>query len=200
MVTISSIQGVDGLGLAPQAANAGQLQPQPQVPTVGSGVVDKVSISSTAGIQLGRDQSISGGKLINQADQTLAKQQDTLSHMNEKLAAIIKQYPPYGEQDPQRVAYLKEFSGLRKELESLQVPRDPQAESTLPKTVNFPSQGKGLSIPSLDWAASDKQVANAAQHVQASISQVAGQRADLAQSVQSALGGSAYSNLVQTLS
>ncbi|PIX01097.1 MAG: hypothetical protein COZ79_08845 [Hydrogenophilales bacterium CG_4_8_14_3_um_filter_62_83] len=179
----------------PQVANAGLAQ-RGAPDAGGSGGVERVSISSAATIQLGQDRAISAGKLINQADRTLAKQQETLSHMNANLQVIVKQFPPYGQQDPQRTAFLMAFSGLRKEIEALQVPRDPQAEQGLPDGVGLPSQGQGLNLPNLDATASDKQVAEAAQSIQTMIVQVAGQRADLARSVQSALGGG-YSSLAQ---
>lgn len=191
-------QVADARSQPQQVANAGlsQRDRADVGPVVGRSSAERVSISSAASIQLGRELAISAGKLINQTDRTLAKQQETLSHMNNSLLAIVKQFPPYGQQDPQRTAFLMAFSGLRKEIEALQVPRDTQAELGLPNGVGLPSQGQGLGLPNLDAGVSDKQVAQAAQSIQAVIIQVAGQRADLAQSVQSALGGG-YSRIAQ---
>jgi hypothetical protein len=196
---VTSIQSVNGPVILPQVANAGTPQPQTDTPNAGTSSTEKISISPAAGIQLGQDQTIAAGKLVNQADQTLAKQQDTLKKMNDNLTAIVKQFPPYGAQDPQRLAYLNSFSGLRQQIEELQIPRNPQAESGMPKQINLPSQDQGLSLPKLDSTASDKQIADAAQSVQTAIVQVSGQRADLSQSVHAALGGSSYSSLLQKL-
>lgn len=198
---VTSIQTVASPAFQPKVADVGPPQSKVSAPNIGGGSTDKVTISPAVGIQLGQDQSIAAGKLIKQTDQVLASQQEKLGKMNEHLQGVLKQFPPYGVEDPQRVAYLKSFSGLRQEIESLQFPRDTHAESGLPSGTAMPSTNAVTNLPQLDnTKVSDKQVADAAQHVQNAMTQVAGQRSELTQSVQAALGGGSYSNLVRQLS
>lgn len=162
---------------------------------------ETVTISTAATIQLGRDQTIQGGKLVQQTDHAYAKQQELLNKMDNQLQGILKQFPPYGAEDPQRVAYLKEFSGLKKEIEALQFPKDSSAEQGLPKGVALASEGGVPTLPSLNGATvSDQQVSEAAKQVQSAYEQVAAHRQALAQSVQVALGGNGYASLVKNLS
>lgn len=200
---VTNIQGLAGSAYQPTVAGVGSpvVHSQANGPNVNSGQAEKVTISLGVGIHLSQDQSIAAGRLINQADQTLSRQQAVLSGMHDQLQGILKQFPPYGAEDPQRIAYLKSFSGLKKEIESLQFPRDSQAEQGLPKGVVLPSQSSvGKGIPDLSGASvSDQQVAQAAGQIQTALAQVTRQREVLAQSVQAALGGSGYSELAQKL-
>ncbi len=202
---VASVDSVSSPVYTSTVANAGSPQvqtPQQDVPASGVGTsAEKVTISPAATIQLGQDQTIQGGKLINQTDQTYAKQQELLNKMSNQLQGILKQFPPYGAEDPQRVAYLREFSGLKKEIEALQVPKDPQAEQGLPKDLSVAGQGGLPVLPTLSGtSASDQQVAAAAVQVQSAYDQVTAHRQALAQSVQTALGGNAYASQVNRLS
>lgn len=201
---VASVDITNGSMVSSVTVSAGSTQaqaPQQDVPVNRADTaVEKVSISPAATIQLGRDQTILGGKLVNQTDKVYAKQQDLLSKMSSQLQGILKQFPPYGTEDPQRVAYLRGFSSLKQEIESLQVPKDAQAEQGLPKGFSLPGQGMP-ALPALDGArVSDQQVADAAKRVQSTYDQITAQRHALAQSVQAALGGSAYANQVTSLS
>ncbi len=195
---VTGIPSVNGPAFQSQVAGASVPQSRPGTANVGGVRAEQVNISSAASIQLGQDQSITAGKLINLMDQTLAKQQETLGRMNDKLQMIVKQIPPLGVHDPERIAYLKEFYSLRAQMESLKVPPDLQVESGITGTINLPGPSQGLNLPNLTSGASDKQVAEAAQSTQTAIMQVAGQRADLAQNVRSALGDS-YTSLARRL-
>jgi len=144
---VTSVKSVNGSALQPQVANTASPQSKPETASVGTGSAETVSISPADSFQLGRDQSIAAGKLVNQTGQTMGKQQDTLSHMNDKAMAIVKQFPPYGAADPQRLAFLKEFSELRKEIEPLQFPKDSQAEQGLPNGVAKPRPESGSAQP-----------------------------------------------------
>lgn len=158
-----------------------------------------VSISAAASIQVNRDKSLEAGKLVREADQVLAKREETLREMDADLQAIVKQFPPFRTDDPNRSRYLESFSGLRQQMESLQVPR-PSKDTELPKEIQFPTDYEALGIPSLDpTSASDEEVAAAAEKVQAEIARVVGQRESLADGVIQALGGKDYTDMVEQL-
>jgi hypothetical protein len=201
---VASVASVNGTVFSSAVAVIGSTQAQQQLDVSIGGVgtnSEKVSISPAATIQLGQDRTIQGGKLINQTDQAYAKQQGLLNKMGGQLQAILKQFPPYGTEDPERVAFLKEFSGLRKEIEALQFPKDPQTEQGLPKGLNWVGQGSVPSLPILSGtSATDHQVADAAAQVQSAYDQVTAQRQALAHSVHTALGGNAYANQINRLS
>lgn len=202
---VASVDGLSSPVYSSVVTGAGSSQvqsPQQDAPPAGVATsAETVTISAAATIQLGRDQTIQGGKLVQQTDQTYAKQQELLNKMDNQLQGILKQFPPYGAADPQRVAYLKEFSGLKKEIEALQFPKDTSAEQGLPKGVALASGESVPTLPSLNGATvSDQQVAEAAKQVQSAYEQVTAHRQALAQSVQAALGGNGYASQVKNLS
>ena len=183
-----------------QLSGTGGPRQQPDNAGSGSHVEDKVTLSQGANAQAGQESSAQAAKLINQTDRVYAKQQDLLKKMDEQLQGIVKQYPPYGNTDPKRLEYLKSFDGLRREIEALQFPKDPQAEQGLPQGVALPTGQASLGLPNLSGASvTDAQVGNAASYVQSALAQVTQQRERLANSVHAALGGSTYSSLVKSL-
>lgn len=58
-----------------------------------------------------------------QADELLAR-------IKEQLVRIVKQYPPFAHDDPQRLAYLNAITGLRKQLDALTFPPERQLRET----------------------------------------------------------------------
>jgi hypothetical protein len=107
---------------------------------------------------------------LNAADQLIAQIKDNLTN-------IVKQYPPFSQDSPQRITYLNSITGLRKQLEALTFP--PQRETNeIPaqsgqfmEWQNFsppmpvtPKQGE-LAIPELAPFASDEEVARAMEQV-----------------------------------
>ncbi len=170
------------------------------MPKVAGEPSQTVNISAAASIQVNRDKSIEAGKLVRAADQVLAQQADTLQSMNDNLQAIVKQYPPFRTDDPARAQYLESFSGLRKQMEALQVPKLDSGQDVLPKEIRFPTEHQGLGIPNLDPAsASDAQVAAASRQVEAAIAKVSDQREALASGVSQVLGGTGYTDLLKQL-
>jgi len=197
---VTGIQSIGTAGIAPDIATGRPSQSnETGFPKAVGEQTQTVSISAAASIQVNRDKSIEAGKLVREADQVLAKQETTLREMNANLQAIVKQFPPFRTDDPSRAKYLEAFSGLRQQVESLQVPR-PSREDALPKEIRFPTDHQGLGIPNLDPAtASDAQVAEAAQQVDEVIAKIAGQRDGLTRDVFQALGGADYTEMLKQL-
>lgn len=96
---------------------------------------------------------------LRQFQSSLHRADDLLEQIKEQLGQIIKQYPPFAQDDPQRIAYLNSISGLRKQLDALTFPPEhrPQAQlsqmgegqDTLPAVPPHPLRDVP-AIPELD--------------------------------------------------
>ncbi|UFS72420.1 hypothetical protein LPW11_09545 [Geomonas sp. RF6] len=60
---------------------------------------------------------------LREKDQALEKLSQKIGSLKEPLQAIVKQYPPFSPEDKERVEFLKQYAGLRKEIDALTVPR-----------------------------------------------------------------------------
>lgn len=59
---------------------------------------------------------------VREVGVTVEKASQLLSKMEEDLSAIVKMYPPYLVDNPERVSFLNNFGGLRKQIEALTFP------------------------------------------------------------------------------
>jgi hypothetical protein len=116
------------------------------------------------------------GNTAKEAEQLLGK-------MEEDLTAVVKMYPPYPLDNPERVSLLNSFGGLRRQIDALTFPPPEalaavdkvlgtQEDSTVATEVRPESLAAALDkepmwdIPTLDTAtASDDEVAKALEHV-----------------------------------
>jgi len=116
------------------------------------------------------------GKTAEEAGKLLGK-------MEEDLTAVVKMYPPYPLDNPERIDLLNSFGGLRRQVDALtfpppaelatvdQVLEDPQEESTAlsgkPESLAATLDREPMwDIPFLDaLAASDDEVSKALEHV-----------------------------------
>lgn len=116
------------------------------------------------------------GKTAEEAGQLLSK-------MEEDLTAVVKMYPPYPLDNPERIDLLNSFGGLRRQIDALtfpppealaavdQVLEDPQEEtvasSDKPESLAATLDREPMwDIPFLDvLAASDDEVSKALEHV-----------------------------------
>ena len=71
-------------------------------------------------------------------EQTTARTDQLLAAMKDTLDRIIKNYPPYPIDDPERAKFLRSFNGLKHEIEQLTVPPDSIWFGTSPRE-NMPS-------------------------------------------------------------
>jgi hypothetical protein len=97
---------------------------------VRTGVVanDESQSSSTqvAGLHaklLTRQDSLGkAASVVREVSVTVEKSDQLLSKMEEKLGAVVKMYPPYPVDNPERVSLLNSFGGLRRQIDALTFP------------------------------------------------------------------------------
>lgn len=114
---------------------------------------------------------------IREAQAAIEAIRGRLGGIEKTLVQIVKQYPPYPLDNPQRVLMLNQVQGLRKELDALTVPapyRFPSEQVKLPQTEAGPLPTpvvvarEYVALPSLDpQKASDEEVASALEQIQA---------------------------------
>ena len=119
---------------------------------------------------------------VRQASAVAEKADALLEKIQESLTKIVKQYPPYAGDDPERLRYLNAVSGLRKQLDALRFP--PQRdESSTPPLVTYPSKGD-LAVPELEpERAADEEVASVLEQVEQVREKLAARRAQMWQDV-----------------
>jgi len=142
-----------------------------------------VNISHVASLRLKKDQSIEAGKRVHQVDQVMARQIEALDQMRSKLGAILRQYPPFAFDDPERAKYLEAFSGLRAQIEALTWPKEPTLDALIPQQIQLPKFGNVPDVPKLLPDASDDEVRMAYASIETALGVVTGQRGALAESV-----------------
>jgi hypothetical protein len=131
---------------------------------------------------------------IRSADAAMAGIGDSLEKMKQALTRIVKQYPPFALESRERVEYLNNFAGLRKQVEALT--RMAGADSAI--NVSFPGgeqfairigqfASAGADIPVLGSRAGDDEVAAALDRVAAAAQVIARERSALAGAVRSAV-------------
>ncbi|MEW6677856.1 MAG: hypothetical protein AB1421_08030 [Pseudomonadota bacterium] len=99
----------------------------------------------------------------------MQKSDELLAQIKERLTHIVKQYPPFSQDSPQRITYLNSISGLRKQLDALAFPPERKAQQAETASLGLPSvpgpslPAKGdLAIPELDpRKATDEEVRSA---------------------------------------
>ena len=143
---------VSPVGLA-SGGGEGKARTDPAVPAAVSGV--------HAQIRLAKDAMAEAALRIRLAQSGLEKADGVLAEAEVNLTQIVKQYPPFAQDSPQRIAYLNAITGLRKQLEALSFPPVRAREGPgsvpasgidwrelLPPQPVLPRQGD-LSIPEL---------------------------------------------------
>lgn len=60
--------------------------------------------------------------VVREVGATVEKADKLLSKMEEKLGAVVKMYPPYPVDNPERVSLLNSFGGLRRQIDALTFP------------------------------------------------------------------------------
>jgi hypothetical protein len=69
-----------------------------------------------------QDEMKTAALLIRQADTTLENAGSLLGQIEEKLGEIVKMFPPYPIDNPQRIELLNDIDGLRKQVDALTYP------------------------------------------------------------------------------
>jgi hypothetical protein len=152
--------------------------------------------------------------MVRYADKAMAGVEQLLGEMREPLGAIVKMYPPYPIDNPQRIEYLNKYTQLRHQIDALTIPPDNQRLGKLiadparlpgagdmeipllgdskdavviPAKPMYPGEG-GLELPELPGESSDEEVAVAAQRVDDAQYYVSGQRAKMAEELAQYIG------------
>ena len=133
-----------------------------------------------ARLQGRQDELNQAASFLREAGSTLDKAAKTLDALEKGLEKIVKIYPPYPLDDPQRVDLLNKLSGLRKEIDSLTFPPPERLNAVGRLLGGGESQAGNLGvdgnaapgsdpitdIPALDpKSASDKEVSQAYEQV-----------------------------------
>ncbi|NTV95755.1 MAG: hypothetical protein HGA75_10100 [Thiobacillus sp.] len=161
--------------------------------TIGSDV--NLNISPTSRLQSERDAAIELGNRARTADTTFEHALELVKDMKTQLKAITKQFPPFATDSDERIRYLNEFSSLRKQVEALTFPPQPEAVGAWAQ-VQFPPERLNWDIPVLDpRASSDQAIAKAETELERINTDLTGQRESLYASVMAALGGHAETEL-----
>jgi hypothetical protein len=113
---------------------------------------------------------------VRKADQSLKKADALLAQIKENLTHIVKQYPPYGPDSPERLKYLNAISGLRKQLDALAFPPERAQESGVP-VPQVPAQAL-RQVPELDPAAASDDDLRSALAVVAQVRQEVAERGE----------------------
>ena len=137
-----------------------------------AGQTDRPGFSSLyAQIRASMDLRGEAALQLRQAQSGLQQADDLLVEIKSRLVQIVKQYPPFSQDSPQRIAYLNAITGLRQQLDALAFPPERQDQNdrladvewqkTLPPQAVSPAPGD-LAIPDLDpRTASDDEVGTA---------------------------------------
>lgn len=190
-------------GISPLFAVASQVQkpwsarPGSGPQATGQGIIIELadyvgrlsSSTSFASIQGQRDQRLEAAVQLRGTDSGLREADELLAALKERLMRIVKQYPPFSQDSPQRITYLNSISGLRKQLDALAFPPERETRQSNADDLNWeraiapgpslPSQGD-LAIPELDpRSASDDEVATALDAVMAAQQKVTELRASM---------------------
>jgi hypothetical protein len=126
--------------------------------------------------QLAQDQRLDQAVEVRQSDQALAEAEGILGVAEDALGGIVKRYPPYGPNSPERIELLNQVTGLKKQIEALNFPPeaaeqvkelDPVLKELLGLAEEMPSE-----IP-------DEALAALLEKVEAAKSIVTGQRDEM---------------------
>jgi hypothetical protein len=148
----------------------------------------KLNISPSSRLQSDRDIPIALGNRARDTDATFERALDLVKDMKAQVTAITKQFPPFATDSDERIRYLNSFSSLRKQVEALTFPSEPEAVGAW-NQVQFPAKDMNLGIPSLDpITASDQEVFQAEADLELIHADLTRQRVSLYDSVMAALG------------
>ncbi len=75
-----------------------------------------------AQLRVRQDVLHKSASLIREIDQVAGKAEELLNKVDNKLGEIVKMYPPYPIDSPQRVSLLNDIGGLRKQIDALTFP------------------------------------------------------------------------------
>ena len=105
---------------------------------------------------------------LRQTNEGLQAAASIITDMKSSLDHIIKNYPPYSVESQARIDLLMNFSSLKKQIQSMEIPAPPPPFYEVVKHLwadLFVEEDKSLQIPTLPSDATDAQVADAAKQL-----------------------------------
>ena len=105
---------------------------------------------------------------LRQTNEGLQAASSAVTDMKSSLDQIIKNYPPYPIDSKARIDQLMDFSSLKKQIQSLEIPAPPPPIYDVVKHLwadLFLEKDKALNIPTLASDAPDSQVADVAKQL-----------------------------------
>jgi hypothetical protein len=186
-ITPFSPQAMPALAYAPTSAGPPESTVERTPSSNGSDAV-KLNISPSSRLQSDRDAAIALGNRARDTDATFERALDLVKDMKAQVTAITKQFPPFATDSDERIRYLNSFSSLRKQVEALSFPSEPEAVGAW-NQVQFPPKDMNFGIPSLDpITASDQEVFQAEADLERIHADLTRQRVSLYDSVMAAMG------------
>jgi hypothetical protein len=170
-MAIEPIGGSEKISAMPDQIRKGYQAtvPQQQSEVPGQQNDDHVAVSlQRSSATMGRLDSLMEeknllAKNIRSAAKALGKATDVIGSMNETLAMIIKNYPPFPPDSSERKDLLMSYVSLRKEILGMTFPPPPEPlyerDSTVWDKLGYPETGSMASrVPDLSATASDYEV------------------------------------------
>ncbi|HNQ05282.1 MAG TPA: hypothetical protein PKH69_11805 [Thiobacillaceae bacterium] len=146
------------------------------------------------------EAKLSTAQAVRQADDSLRKVDAILAEIHSKLLHIVKQYPPFGLDNPERIRYLQALAGLRKQLDAMEFP--PRRQDAGLPVIDTPDRA-AWRPPELDpESATDAQLHTALDFIISARDTLRASQARMWQEVVSYLGpdrGQEVAHMVQTV-
>lgn len=188
MATIESISTLSQISppLSPPAgAKPGRGDTRANHPTPEAAA--NIAFSPPSKLQSERELSLALGQRVRDSDATLARATTLVEGMREQLGKITKQFPPFAQDDDERLRFLNTFSSLRAQVEALTFPRAPEAPGEW-NQVQFPPERMNWDIPRLDTQSSDAAVRSAEAALEQTAAELQQHRQNLYDSVVGVVG------------
>jgi len=186
--------------IAPAKKSDYQFFPQQEKPSAADSrplkvlTADTVLIDADKVVQGERLQRIEGSVTdkekiatsIRQTDSALDAVSSRVQAMKASLAKIVKNYPPFSIDSKERMDYLRSFTTLRKEIDSMTIPPPPPRTSVEMKSEIWQEKGlTGLLPGELSSNASDAQVRRAHDQLGSAVQVISQGKQELRQNVMS---------------
>ncbi|GFO68493.1 hypothetical protein GMLC_20720 [Geomonas limicola] len=130
-------------------------------------------------LQVRNEHSNDTAQAIRRTDRSLHVVSQKVDSLKAPLEAIVKNFPPFAPEDKARVALLKEYAGLRKEIDQLTTPPPPEVLAARRAEAGQAPKGQSLPEP-LPMDATDSQIADHLTKLDAAGAALDSTRADLA--------------------
>jgi len=139
---------------------------------------------SYSGLERNKAEYADAADRIREKDRVLEKLGQKVGALKAPLQAIVKQYPPFGPEDKERIKFLKQFNGLRKQIDAVTFPR-PQDGAAQEAPAPLP--------PLLPTSVSDSQINDHLKDLDVTGAALDRQRAALASDAAAYVGSTAFS-------